>query len=71
MTAGYNPARGRNSSALGGGGFNKYAAGAKRYGSGRLNPNQGAAQDKTGYGARDLRNKARREALLKRAGGRI
>lgn len=66
----YNPATGRNSSMIGGGGFNPLAAGAKRYGAGRRNPNQGAAQDKTGYGARDLRNEARKNALLRWAGGR-
>lgn len=66
----YNPVTGRNSSLVGGGGFNRYSAGAKRYGSGRRNPNQGAAQDKTGYGARDLRNEARKNALLRWAGGR-
>lgn len=70
MATGYNPATGRNSSQVGGGGFNKFAAGAKRYGSGRRGPNQGAAQDKTGYGARDLRNEARKNALLRWAGGR-
>lgn len=66
----YNPATGRNSSSVGGGGFNRYAAGAKRYGSGRRNPNQGATKDKTGYGERDLRNEARKNALLRWAGGR-
>jgi len=57
-------------SQIGGGGFNRYAAGGKRYGSGRRNPNQGKAQDKTGYGARDLKNEARKNALLRWAGGR-
>lgn len=66
----YNPVTGRNSSSVGGGGFNPSSAGGKRYGSGRRNPNQGAAQDMTGYGARDLRNEARKNALLRRAGGR-
>lgn len=66
----YNPVTGRNSSLVGGGGFNAYSAGAKRYGSGRRNPNQGATQNKAGYGARDLRNEARKNALLKRASGR-
>lgn len=68
--AGYNPITGRNSSMTGGGGFNRLSAGAKRYGSGRLNPNQGATQDMTGYGERDLRNEARKKALLRRANGR-
>ena len=64
----YNSATGRNSSTTGGGGFNRLSAGAKRYGSGRLNPNQGKTSDMAGYGARDLRNKARKDALLRRAG---
>lgn len=66
----YNPATGRNSSTVGGGGFNPYAAGAKRYGAGRRGPNQGAAKDKKGYGARDLRNEARKSALLRWTSGR-
>jgi hypothetical protein len=68
MTAMYNPATGTNSSFVGGGGFNPSSAGAKRYGSGRRNPNQGAAQDMTGYGARDLRNNARKNALMRWVG---
>lgn len=69
MTFMYNPATGRNNSPIGGGGFNPYAAGDKRYGAGqRRNPNQGAAQDMTGYGARDLRNKARTSALMRWVG---
>lgn len=68
MATGYNNATGRNSSSVGGGGFNKFSAGAKRYGAGRRAPNVGAAQDKTGYGARDLRNKARTNALMRWAG---
>lgn len=68
--AGYNPVTGRNSSTVGGGGFNPLSAGSKRYGAGRRNPNQGAAQDKTGYGARDLRNEARQNALMRWVGGR-
>ncbi len=66
----YNRATGRNSSPVGGGGFTPYAAGAKRYGSGRRAPNVGQVQDMTGYGARDLRNEARKNALLRWAGGR-
>ena len=69
MAIGYNPATGRNSSQVGGGGFNKFAAGAKRYGAGRRAPNVGAAQDMTGYGARDLRNECRKNALLRQVGG--
>lgn len=70
MAYGYNPATGRNSSSVGGGGFNGYAAGVKRYGAGRRGPNQGAAKDKTGYGERDRRNEARKNALLRWVGGR-
>lgn len=66
----YNPATGRNSSTVGGGGFNPFSAGAKRYGAGRRAPNVGAAKDKTGYGQRDARNDARKNALLRWAGGR-
>lgn len=51
-------------------GFNKYAAGAKRYGaSGRSAPNVGAS-DKAGYAARDQRIAARKKALLLRAQGK-
>lgn len=64
----YNRATGRDSSTVGGGGFNRLSAGAKRYGSGRANPNQGKTANKTGYGERDLRNEARKNALLKWAG---
>lgn len=70
MQSMYNRATGRNSSMVGGGGFNAYSAGEKRYGAGRRGPNQGAAQDKTGYGARDLKNEARKNALLRWSGGR-
>jgi hypothetical protein len=66
--AGYNSMTGRNSSTVGGGGFTPYAAGQKRYGAGRRGPNVGKTADKTGYGARDLRNDARKNALLKWAG---
>lgn len=64
----YNSATGRNGSPVGGGGFNPLSAGRKRYGTGRLGPNVGKTTDKAGYGARDLRNEARKNALLRRAG---
>jgi len=63
----YNPIRGKNSSLIGGGGFNKHAAGSKTYGAGRPYPNMGkvGAEGKKGYAMRD----ARRNAILKRQGG--
>ena len=45
--------------------FMKYAAGAKRYGGGRDAPNIGPS-DPTGYAERDLKQKARRQAMLNR-----
>ena len=48
---------------------NKYATGAKRYGAGlRSAPNVGAvsASGRTGYAERDLRAKARRDAMVAR-----
>ena len=51
----------------GGGGFNALAAGRKSYGGGRPMPTSGKVTDKKGYGLRDAKAKARREALLKRA----
>lgn len=47
-------------------GFNPYAAGAKRYGSGRPMPNIGPVQDKLGYSIRDRQAEARKQAILKR-----
>jgi hypothetical protein len=53
-------------SAIGGGGFNPYAAGNKHYGSGlRSSPNIGPV-DRKGYAERDLQTKARRNAILQR-----
>lgn len=43
--------------------FNEFAAGAKVYGGGRLNPTMGPV-DKTGYAERDRKRKVRRNALL-------
>jgi len=45
--------------------FNSYAAGAKVYGSGRSNPTSGPV-DPSGYRERDLKTKAKRNALLRR-----
>lgn len=64
----YNPATGRNGSLAGGGGFNPLSAGAKRYGAGRRAPNVGKTTDKAGYGERDLRNQAKKNALIRWAG---
>lgn len=49
-----------------GGGFNAYAAGKKHYGSGRPMPTVGRVKDKVGYGVRDGKAAARREAMLRR-----
>lgn len=47
------------------GAFNSYSAGEKVYGSGRSFPTMGAV-DKTGYQERELKAKARKNAILKR-----
>lgn len=54
-------------------GFNPYAAGSKRYGSGRTAPNVGAVsgQGQMGYAERDAKAAARKRALLKRLGGQM
>lgn len=46
-----------------GGGFSSYAAGSKTYGGGRSMPTLGPV-DPLGYRERDLKLKARRNALL-------
>lgn len=46
-------------------GFNRYAAGAKTYGSGRSFPTIGPV-DPLGYRERDLQKKARMQAILNR-----
>lgn len=51
--------------ATGGGGYNRYGVGAKVYGAGRSAPTMGAV-DKLGYKERDAKQKARRDAMLKR-----
>jgi hypothetical protein len=57
-----NPIRGNVS------GFNPYAAGKKQYGSGRPMPNIGKSGSTAGYGRRDAEAKARKDALIRRAG---
>ena len=52
----------------GGGGFEAFAAGKKSYGGGRPMPTMGKVQSKAGYGMRDGKMAARREALMRRAG---
>ena len=52
----------------GGAGFNAYAAGNKSYGSGRPMPTMGKVAETSGYGMRDGKMAARREALMRRAG---
>lgn len=48
-------------------GFNKYAAGDKRYGIAQnRGPNTGMALDRSGYAERDMRLQARRNAMLRR-----
>lgn len=47
-------------------GYNAYSSGKKQYGAGRLGPNQGTVQNRTGYAERDAKMKARREALTQR-----
>lgn len=54
---------------VGGGGFNNLAAGNKTYGSGRPMPTMGKVQNKSGYAMRDGKMAARRDALMRRAGG--
>jgi hypothetical protein len=52
-----------------GGGFNPYGAGKKHYGTGRPMPTVGKVKDKVGYGLRDGKAQARRDALMRRLGG--
>ena len=68
MAGMYNSATGRNNSLVGGGGFNAFSAGQKMYGSGRRAPNVGMTSNMTGYGERDLRNQARKNALQRWVG---
>lgn len=55
---------------VGGAGFNKYAAGAKRYGIGVVGPNTGMKLDKAGYDERSAKQRAKNAALLKWVQGR-
>jgi len=49
--------------------FNPYAAGNKRYGSGRPMPNLGPVASPQGYDERDNRAEARKNAILRRMQG--
>jgi hypothetical protein len=53
----------QQSSILGTYAFNPYAAGAKTYNAVSSSPNMGPV-DKTGYAERDMKKKARKQALL-------
>lgn len=55
---------------IGGAGFNKYAAGAKRYGIGIVGPNTGMKLDKEGYEERSAKQRAKNAAMLKWVQGR-
>lgn len=59
----FNPVRGTRKPLLGGGGFNSFAAGNKRYGAGGIAPNVGPVANKAGYVARDRKYDAYTEAL--------
>lgn len=50
---------------VGGAGFNKYAAGAKRYGIGIVGPNTGMKLNKEGYAERSATQRAKNAAMLK------
>lgn len=69
MVTGFNPAKGRNGSQVGGAGYNRLSAGRKVYGGGRPYPNAGKTTDKAGYTERDAKNQARKNAVLRRLGG--
>jgi hypothetical protein len=53
----------------GSGGFNRYSAGAKRYGGGRSMPNIGPVANMQGYRERDNEAAARKAAILRRLKG--
>lgn len=55
---------------VGGAGFNKYAAGAKRYGIGIVGPNTGMKLNKEGYQERSAKQRAKNAAMLKWMQGR-
>jgi hypothetical protein len=50
---------------IGGAGFNKYAAGAKKYGVGIVGPNTGMKLDQAGYKERSTKQRAKNSAMLK------
>lgn len=50
--------------------FNPFAAGARVYGGGRLNPTMGAV-DPTGYATRDRKRKAKMNALAARTKAQV
>lgn len=54
-------------------GFNSYAAGSKRYGSGRSMPNIGpvSGQGQMGYNLRDQKAQARKTAIMRRLKGQM
>ena len=54
----------------GGAGFNKYAAGVKRYGIGVVGPNTGMKLDKAGFEERSAVQRAKNAAMLKWIKGR-
>jgi hypothetical protein len=56
--------------AIGGAGFNKYAAGAKKYGIGIVGPNTGMKLDNAGYQERSTQQRAKNAAMLKWIQGR-
>lgn len=74
---GFNPIRAQflsdmqatNGVPQGGGGFMSGAAGDKMYGTGRPAPRYGKIAAKEGYAMRDARQRARSEALQRRALG--
>lgn len=47
-----------------------YATGKRHYGTGRSMPNVGKTPNKIGYAQRDVLAAARKQALLRRAGGK-
>lgn len=66
----FNPIRQQFAAPQGGAGFNRLAAGRKHYGAGgRSNPTSGKVTDMLGYKKRDAEAEARKQALLRRAGG--
>jgi len=70
MAQPFNPIRGMRAPLAGGGGFNRFAAGNKRYGAGQQSaPNVGPVTNKAGYLQRDAKYDAYAEALRRRRQG--